>query len=412
MKKHAKFFVCFVVCALLVSTLALGAGRRDQAAQNVITHWYWADSPAFSRLMQEMVEEFNATNTKGITVVAHEFPWDGGRYSENVFIAAMGGGAPDTAAWKLTATPLFTANRLLAPLDSFINTWADRHLIEDSLWEVMRYAGGGANTYVMPWNTQVLYVYYRPSMFRAAGIGVPRTYQEFLDAVRILTRDGVYGFGMRGSTGGHEPWGSFIHARGGDFYNLTSPQAIQGMRDFVSLFTDGFTPRTAPADGFHEIISAFRSGLTAMTIHHTGSSVTMQETFGDDVGAFAFPAGPGGRWTSMGDTNNVIFQSSRNKEAAFYWLAWLATGRGQETWNVATGNVPVSRTVQQMPFFQDNRFMRASIDGAPYAGILPILPTTTEFITVYWPNTVAAVLTGLMTVEEAMAVLQRSLHGN
>jgi len=412
MRNHAKV-ICFVVCALLVSTLVLGAGARQQTGSQsiTITHWYWADNPRYSQIMQEMAADFNATNGKGITVLAHEYPWDGGRYSENVFTAVMGGGAPDTASWKLTATPLFTANRLLASLDGFINAWRDKNLIEDSLYDVMRQAGGGNSIYVMPWNTQVLYVYYRPSMFRAAGIDVPKTYDEFLDACRRLTRDGVYGFGMRGSTGGQEPWGSFIYARGGDFNNLDSPQAIQGMRDFVSLFTNGYAPPTAPTDGFQQIIAAFRSGMTAMTVHHTGSSGDMEASFGEDVSAFPFPKGVG-QWTSMGDTNNVIFEASRNKAAAFEWISYLATGKGQETWCVATGNVPVSKEVQKLPQFQNNRFMKASIEGAPFAGILPILPSTTEFISVVWPNTVAAALTGMMSAEDAMRTLQRSLHGN
>jgi multiple sugar transport system substrate-binding protein len=137
----------------------------------------------------------------------------------------------------------------------------------------------------------------------------------------------------------------------------------------------------------------------------------MVDTIGDDVSAFAFPGGAG-RWTSMGDTNNVIFESCKSKEAAFEWLAYLATGKGQETWCVATGNVPVSRTVQRLPHFQDNRFMKASIDGAPFAGILPILPTTTEFISTVWPNTIGGALLGRITAEEAMRTLQRSLYGN
>ena len=72
----------------------------------------------------------------------------------------------------------------------------------------------------MPWNIQVLYVYYRPSYFEQAGIEVPTTYEEFLDAIKKCTMDtdgdgqtDVYGFGMRGSTGGQEPWGSFIYGR-------------------------------------------------------------------------------------------------------------------------------------------------------------------------------------------------------
>ena len=404
--------IFIVVCVLMVSTLLLAAAKKEApGSQNVtINYWYWADNSRYSQLMKEMAADFNATNGKGITVVANEYPWDGGKYSENLFTAAMGGGGPDASSWKLTATPLFSANKLLANLDGFINSWKDKALIEDSLYNVMRMAGGGSNIFVMPWNTQVLYVYYRPSMFKAAGIDVPKTYDEFLEACKKLSGNGVYGFGMRGSTGGQEPWGSFIHARGGNFDKLDSPQAIQGMKDYIALFTNGYAPPTAPADGFQQIIAAFKSGMTAMTVHHTGSYKEMEDTFGADVSAFAFPKGVG-QWTSMGDTDNAIFESCKNKAAAFEWLAYLATGKGQETWCTATGNVPVSKVVQKLPQFQNNRFMKASIDGAPFAGILPILPTTTEFISVVWPNTIGGALTGKITAEEAMSTLQKTLHG-
>ncbi|MCL2588508.1 MAG: sugar ABC transporter substrate-binding protein [Oscillospiraceae bacterium] len=373
-----------------------------------ITHWYWADTPEFSALMQEMVAEFNATNDQGIVVVAEEIPWDGGGYSETLFMTAMGGGAPDTAAWKLTSTPLFTANDLLLDLTPLVSAWGDRGLIDENLWNIMRESGGTDDIYVMPWNTQILYVYYRPSLFEAAGVEIPTTYDEFLAAIAALTGDGVYGFGMRGSTGGQEPWGSFIYARGGSFSDLTSPEAVAGMQDFIDVFQNGYAPPTAPADGFQEIIANFISGLTAMTIHHTGSAGRMVEALGDDVGAFAFPGGVG-RWTSMGDTNNVIFADTEHPEAAFAWIAWLATGAGQETWNVATGNIPVSSEVQALPFFQDDRFMSASIDGVGFAGILPIRDTTTEWITSTWPHTVAAALLGELTAAEAMQILQDDL---
>jgi multiple sugar transport system substrate-binding protein len=418
MRKSERKFA-LIVCALLIGALVLGCSKKESpaAVQNVtITHWYWADNSRYSATMQEMAADFNATNGKGITVVAEEYPWDGGKYSENVFTAAMGGGGPDTSSWKLTATPLFTANKLLANLDGFINPWKDKGLIEDSLYNVMRQAGGGSSVYVMPWNTQVLYVYYRPSMYKAAGIEVPKTYDEFLAACAKLTRDtngdgktDVYGFGMRGSTGGQEPWGSFIWARGGNFEKLDSPQAIQGMNDYLSLYKNGYAPPTAPTDGFQQIIAAFKGGITAMTVHHTGSAAEMEATFGDDVSAFAFPKGVG-QWTSMGDTENVMFEACKNKEAAFAWLAYLATGKGQETWCTVTGNVPVSKDVQKLPQFQDNRFMRASIDGAPFAGILPILPTTTEWISVIWPNTIGGALTGKTSAEDTMKTLQQALY--
>jgi len=403
---------------IMMAALAMAmvfAFTVSAADKVTVTHWYWADNPKYSATMQQMAADFNATNGKGITVVAQEYPWDGGAYSQTLFTAVMGGGGPDTSSFKLTSTPLFTANNLLVNLDGYLNSWKDKSLIEASLYDTMRQASGTKSVYVMPWNTQVLYVYYRPSLMKKAGIDVPKTYAEFLEAAKKLTMDtngdgkvDVYGFGMRGAKGGQEPWGSFIWARGGNFEKMDSPQAIQGMQDYVDLFKNGYAPPTAPMDGFNEIIANFKSGKTAMTVHHIGSAVGMMETFGDDVGAFPFPGGVG-KWTSMGDTENVMLKSAKNKDAAFEWLAYLATGKGQETWCTVTGNVPVSKTVKELPFFQNNRFMKVSIEGAPWAGILPILDTTTDWINNIWPNTVSSALLGKISAAEAMKKLQAGL---
>lgn len=404
--------VVLVIVALAMLVLSVSAAPKPVT----ITHWYWADNPKYSATMQQMAADFNATNGKNITVVAQEYPWDGGGYSETLFRAVMGGGGPDTSSAKLTSTPLFTANDLWVNLDKYINKWKDKNLIDPALYKTMRDASGTKSVYLMPWNTQILYVYYRPSMFKAAGISVPKNYAEFLEACKKLTRDtdgdgktDVYGFGMRGFKGGQEPWGSFIWARGGNFADMASAKAVAGMQDFIDLYKNGYVPPTATMDGFNEIIANFKSGKTAMTVHHIGSSVGMMGTFGDDVDAFPFPGGVG-QWTSMGDTENVMLKNTKNKDAAFEWLAYLATGKGQETWCTVTGNVPVSKSVQKLPVFQNSKFMKVSIEAAPYAGIFPILDTTTEWISTIWPNTVASALLGKITAAEAMQQLQTALY--
>ena len=345
---------------------------------------YWADNTEYSQLMQEIIEKFNKENEKGIEVVGEEVPWDGGAYSENLFNACMGGGSPDVATWKLTSTPLFVNNDLLTDLTPYIDKWEDKDDIPENIYNIMKEAGGSEEEmYVMPWNVQVLYVYYRPSIFEKAGVEVPKTYDEFLEAIKKCTMDtdgdgetDVYGFGMRGAKGGQEPWGSFIYGEGGDFENLTSKESVKGMQDFIDLYENGYVPPTAVSDGFQETVANFQSGLTAMFIHHTGSSANMEEVLGDDVAAFPFPAGEG-QWTSMGDTETVIFESCENKAAAFEWVSYLATGEGQKMWCEGTGQVPVSQTVQQGEYFQNNKFMKASIEGMDYAGIIPIKDTTT-----------------------------------
>lgn len=393
------------------------AAPAEEAAEPVtIKFQYWADNTDYSALMQDIIKKFNEENGKGITVVGEEAPWDGGAYSQNLFNAKMGGSDVDCSTWKLTSTPLFVNNDLLADLTPFIDAWDKKDDIDENMYNVMKEAGGSDQIFVMPWNVQVLYVYYRPSYFEQVGVEVPKTYDEFLNAIEKCTMDtdgdgkiDVYGFGMRGSSGGQEPWGSFLHAHGGSFEDMTTAESIQGMQDYVDIYNKGYVPPTATSDGFNEIIANFKSGLTAMTIHHTGSSADMEATFGDDVSAFAFPAGEG-QWTSMGDTETVIFESCENKEAAFEWVSYLAAGEGQKMWCEGTGNVPVSKTVQAGDYFQNNRFMKASIDGQGYAGILPILDTTTEWIATLWPNTIAQALTGSISVEECMQTLQDGLY--
>ena len=399
MKKFLALALAAMMCLSMVSLAS--------ADDVTIKFWFWADNDAYAQTMQEMIADFNATNGKGITVVGEQQDWNGGEYSNNLLTAAIGGGAPDVATFKLTATPAFVNNGQLANLDEFIANWADKDQINENLYNTMKQASGTDSIYVMPWNTQVLYVYYRPSMFEAAGIGVPTTYEEFLEACKKLTHDGVYGFGMRGSNGGQEPWGCFLYAGGGDWEHMDSEGAIKGMQDYIDLYKNGYVPETAPNDGFSQVIDNFKSGLTAMTIHHIGSSAQMIETFGDDVDAFIFPKGEG-QWTSMGDTETVMFESCANKEAAFEWMAYLATGKGQETWCTVTGNVPVAARVQALPQFQENKFMKVSIEGASVAGILPVRDTTTQWIK-DWPGVIQQALLGDITAEECMKQLQAAM---
>ena len=378
-----------------------------------INFQYWADNTEYSALMQDIIAKFNAENEYGIEVIGEEIPWDGGGYTNTLFNAAMGGGAPDVATFKLTGTPMFVNNGLLADLTGMIDAWEDKDDISENIYNVMRTAGGSDSIYVMPWNVQVLYVYYRPSIFEEAGVEVPTTYEELLTAIEKCTfvnseGNQVYGWGMRGASGGQEPWGSFIHAAGGSFDDLTSEASVQGMQDFIDLYANGYTPATATSDGFQETVANFKSGLTAMFIHHIGSSKGMVEELGEDVDAFIFPAGEG-QWTSLGDTETVMFESCENKAAAFEWMKYLAAYEGQQMWCEGTGQVPVSKTVQATEYFQNDKFQVISASGMDVAGIIPILDTTTEMVS-SWPAVISQALVGEITAAECMQQLNDILY--
>ena len=173
-------------------------------------------------------------------------------------------------------------------------------------------------------------------------------------------------------------------------------------------YKNGYVPESATNDGFNETVANFKSGKTAMFIHHIGSSKGMVEELGDDVDAFIIPKGKG-QWTSMGDTETVMFDSCENKAAAFEWMKYLATEEGQEMWCEGTGQVPVSQTVQQEDYFQNDKFMKVSMEGVDIAGTVPVKDTTTEWIS-NWPATISQALTGEITAKECMDKLDKALN--
>lgn len=427
MKKSCKKYFGLVVILVLLMSLVSGCGSNstvessDTKKEDVVKlkHWLWLDNPNDPTFSQ-LVEEFNSTHPN-IQVEIEVIGWND--FHTKLLNSVTGGSGPDTSSFKLTWQPEFIGQDALIPLNDFLNEWPQKDDVAENLWDVMKYEDG--NNYVMPWELQVLYMYYRPSMFEEVGAKIPETWDEFLDVAKKLTRDtngdgkiDQYAFAMRGARGGHEPWASFILSDipGNTFFDeegkctLTYPEAIEANEFFLDLYkTYKVVPPTATADGFNEIIANFKSGKTAMVIHHIKSSNGMIEQFGDDVDAFPVPAGPHGRWTSMGDTENVIYKSTKHPQEAFAFISWLAEKEQIERWCKATGNVPILKSLQEQDYFKENRFMKASFESMPYAHVFPINENMGEWIESLWPATAQRALEGKISSKDMMEILAEGM---
>lgn len=425
MNKSMKRMVALILTVLMFTTLLAGCGNsssnsagKDQVVK--LKHWVWLDNPN-DPTMANLVKEFNATHPN-IQVELEVIPW--GDFRTRLLTAVAGGGTPDTASFKLTWVPEFVGNKAIEPLDKYLDKWQGKSDIQDNLWDVFR-VSEDKQTYVMPWIVQALYMYYRPSLFKEAGVEIPKTWDEFLTVAQKLTKDkdgdgkiDQYGFGMRGARYGHEPWGSFVFSsvegnkimeNGKAVFN--TPEAQQANQFYLDLYRKyKVVPPTAPADGFAEIINNFKSGRTAMVVHHIRSYKDMEKQFGDDVSAFPIPAGPKGRWTSLGDTENVMFSNSKNKEAAFTFISWLAEKNQIDKWCQSSGDVPVCKSVQKMDFYQNNRFMKASFESLPFAHVFPVTPVMGEWIESIWPAVTQQALEGKLSSQDMMNKLEESMN--
>lgn len=401
---------------LRAAGLAAGALLLVSVANaETVRFWYHFDNP--DNPMTELIETFEAANP-GITIEAENVPWNS--YYENLYTAIVGGNAPDAAMVKLFAQPRLMEMGALEPLDGRIAEWAGKDDLLDNILAIN--AGSDGKQYYLPVQYVVLYLYYRADMFAELGITPPATCEEFREAAIALTRDtdgdgqnDVYGFGFRGGKGGHDHWLTMALPKiegGLDGGNLTSDGAIAANQWVVDLFqNDKVFPPSAPNDGFQEIIAGFKQGRTAMTIHHIGSSAGMVEALGDKVSAAPVPQCGDGAWTAYGDESLAVFSSSDNKDAAWKWISFLATGENNVLFNKATGQLTVTKSGSENWTPHESRFVDATVASLPFAGVLPSSPATSDFVNVVWPTAMQRALTGEADAKTMMEEIQE-LYGN
>ncbi|TPE49525.1 ABC transporter substrate-binding protein [Amaricoccus solimangrovi] len=386
---------------LLATACALALGLTAANAQTV-RFWYHFDNP--ENPMQGLVDKFEAANP-GIEIEAENIPWNS--YYDQLYTALVGGGAPDAAMVKLFAQPRLVEMGALEPIGDRIDAWDGKANLLDNLLELN--AGPDGQRYYLPIQYVVLYLYYRPDLFQAAGLEPPKTCEDLRAAAKTLTTGDTYGFGFRGGKGGWDQWGAFALASGAELApgRLATPGAIAGTQMIVDMFReDKSIPPSAPNDGFQEIIGAFKSGKTAMTIHHIGSSNDLVAALGDKVSAVPVPSCGGGQWTSYGDESLAIFAGAEDKDAAWKWISFLAEPENNNEFVKATNQLPVTKSGSENWTGHEKRFVDATLASLPFAHVLPQTSATANFVNTEWQTQMQLALTGEISAEEMLENLE------
>lgn len=394
--------------AALAALVALAAGTAQ--AESTVRFWYHFDNP--DNPVADLVAKFEAANP-GIKVEAENIPWNS--YYDNLYTAIAGGNAPDAAMVKLFAQPRLVEMGALEPLDDRIPGWDGKADLQDDLLKIN--SGPDGHQYYLPVQYVVSYLYYRADLFAEAGLQPPKTCDDFAKAAKALTRDtngdgqpDLWGFGFRGGKGGYDHWGPFVLSAGAKFEKggLTSQPVIAANTWLVDLYRNQkLFPPSAPNDGFQEIIAAFQQGRTAMTIHHIGSSAGMVKALGDKVSAVPVPECNGGRWTSYGDESLAVLSSAEDKDAAWKWIAFLASGDANVEFNKATGQLPVTKSGAAGWTLHEKRFVDATVQSLPFAHSLPAVSQTADFVNTVWPAAMQRALTGEITPEQMMQEIEQ-----
>ena len=348
-----------------------------------INYWYWEDDTT-DQTVKNLAAQFEQLTGIHINIqnsIAQP------RFYQSLTDAIAAGNAPDATQLDSNMFGQLIQAKMLEPLGPQIDAWSGKSDVIPSMWKFV--AGpDGKTIYAMPNKFLMFYMYYRISLFQAAGISVPKTQEEFVAAAKALTipSKNQYGFDIRGGANGQDQWAAFLVAGGAQYLDSSGGVAFNSAATKTSnnlyISTFPYAPPGAINDGYAQITSNFEAGHAAMIINHLGLAKTLDKWNSANTGVALIPSASGDptKTTYMGTMNaNAVLAASNKKEAAFAWISFLAQTQAQLAITLSTnGYLPVVQSVASDKQFATNKYMQISIQAA--AGDVtawPAVPGTT-----------------------------------
>ncbi|MGW1531500.1 ABC transporter substrate-binding protein [Streptomyces aureus] len=187
------------------------------------------------------------------------------------------------------------------------------------------------------------FFFYRPSLLEKAGVDVPTTLDELVEAAAKLTTGKVKGLFLGNDL--HAVINPMIWSAGADTLDAQNRIAYhtegvkEGLKKMRSLFTSGHLLLDAPADYWDP--SAIDQGLCAIQFCGMWAMPQMQKTLGDDIGVFPFPKVTDSGKPSVynGGWSMFVNAKGRHVDLAKEYVKWLWIDRKkyQEDWSLSYG---------------------------------------------------------------------------
>jgi multiple sugar transport system substrate-binding protein len=187
------------------------------------------------------------------------------------------------------------------------------------------------------------FFFYRKSMLEKAGVEVPTTLDELMEAAAKLTTDKVKGLYLGNDL--HNVIDPMIWSAGAEHLTEKNEIAyhtdgvVEGLKKMRKLFTSGDLLLGAPTESWDP--SSLNQGLCAIQFCGMWAMPGIQDALGDDWGVFPFPKtiDSGKQSVYNGGWSMFVNARGKNVEAAKEYVKWLWIDQKeyQEDWATSYG---------------------------------------------------------------------------
>lgn len=345
------------------------AGDGELAGQVVFWHSFTQGPRA--EYMERKAEDFEAAHPK-VDVKIETFSWDEFQTKWTTGLAA--GQVPDLSSALPNQVVEMLNVDALEPVDDVIDDIGRDRFAKAALGEGTK--DGAAHSIPLYSHAQVMW--YRKDLLQAAGLDVPRTWDELKEAAVALTSGDHYGLSVPMGTN------DFIATRFLNFYmqsagetlltddghaNLTSDVAIEGIEYWVDMYK-----KTSPEGSVNYNVldqaTLYYQGKTAFDFNsgfQISGVIGTSPQIADHIAAAPLPRMNADDPVYGGETANiatVVWKKSGNKPAAKAFLASLFETEDYIDFlhAVPGGMLPSLSDISDEPAYQDDPTLQKYAD--------------------------------------------------
>lgn len=401
-----KIGICLLIIAITISTLyARGASENSSDVVTInFWHHYSAESAENKTLNEVLIPQFEKENP-GIKVNAVPHEW--ADLHDKILISANSNSLPDVARCDIAWLPEFQKMGILVALDEEIDGFEAKK--EELLDSAMSTAYIQGHYYGLALNTNSKILFYNVKMLKDAGVEVPTTMDEWVEAVRKIAGTNANGQQI---WGWNEPalagWNicPFIWSFGGSLTNeeqtvasgyVNSPETVKAVETFASLVKDGSL--TGFNSGDIPMTDGFGTYRYAMMLEGPWKIAELDGAYPDvEYGTAYIPAGDGGSVSVLGGEDIAMFKSA-NKEASWKFMEFM-TSEYAEVEMAKCSQIPVNKAALETETVKSQSFA-PFIEAIKTAKARPTVSTWSE-IDNELTASMYSVVTGAKTAQKAM----------
>lgn len=317
------------LCGVLAAGALAGCGapkQEDGKLSGEVRYAFW--DIAQQDYIEQCVAKFNE-QYPDVKIILEPSTWK--EYWTKLEAGATGGSIADVFWMNGPNIQKYAAGDILMDLaDRIEAAGIDTAKYPQALVELYNVDG---KQYALPKDFDTIGVWYNKKIFDEANVPYPTsdwTWEDMVDIARKLTKEDGSVYGISAGYNTQAIIYDTIFANGGTLITEDNksgyhmPETRAGIQCWVDLFKEGVSPSQASFDETSYAVQ-FLSGRLAMSWNGSWFlAEVLDSDIKDDVGVAALPTINGKRASVIHGLGNCIYKGTKNPEAAWKWVEFLA----------------------------------------------------------------------------------------